>query len=587
MSWSLAPRWNAVPWHTRRAGIRRWLRIVLSVAVSMVGIALPASSAVAGVTVHVLARGAALHGSNGISFDRHDQLWIASVLSNELIAMDPRTGMVHQRIGPDRGVAGPDDVTFGPDGSLFWTEIASGKVGRLRPDGSMTTIAQLPGGANAITLSADGRLFVSLALSGVDALYEVDPDGIMAPRLIAQNLGNLNAFDFGADGFLYGPLVDHARVVRIDVDSGAITPVADGFNTPVAAKFDSRGRLHVADLGDGTIYQVDTSTGAKRVIAQLTPGLDNMAFDSSDRLFVSSAFNGTIVEVRRDQAARVVSSGGRVVSPGGMIAPGGVAVLPGADGAGRVFVADFWSLRQFNGRTGAAGDVAYHNFVGDGVKTPMTVAPYGENLLLTSWLSNVVQIWDPRARSVVAQFADFAVPLNAIGFQGDIVVAELATGQLVRAEGTDPSVRSTIASGLNVPTGLAATNDDLFVAEFATGRILQIVSDGRALTTPRVVTSGLVSPEGLAVDRDGSLLVVDVGTKRLIRVDSVTGETSTVADGLAVGLPAVPGPPIPEWTLSGVAVDPSGAIYVTGDVDNVLYRIRSPAVDRGCGCRWG
>jgi sugar lactone lactonase YvrE len=546
----------------------------------MVGVALPASGAVASVTVRVLARGAALHGSNGISFDRDDRLWIASVLSNELIAMDPRTGMVRQRVGPDRGVAGPDDLTFGPDGSLFWTEIASGKVGRLRPDGSITTIAQLPGGANAITLSADGRLFVSLALGGVDALYEVDPDGIMAPRLIAQNLGNLNAFDFGADGFLYGPLMDHAKVVRINVDSGAITSVADGFHTPVAAKFDSRGRLHVADLGDGAIYQVNTSTGAKRVIAALTPGLDNLAFDSSDRLFVSSAFNGTIVEVRRGHAARVVS-------PGGMVAPGGVAVLPGADGAGRVFVADFWSLRQFNGRTGAAADVAYHNFVGDGLKAPMTVAPYGENLLLTSWLSNVVQIWDPRARSVVAQFADFAVPVNAIGFQGDIVVAELATGQLTRAEGADPSARTTIASGLNVPTGLAATNDDLFVAEFATGRILQIISDGRALTTPRVVTSGLVSPEGLAVDRDGSLLVVEVGAKRLIRVDPATGQTSTVADGLAVGLPAVPGPPIPEWTFSGVAVSPSGAIYVTGDADNVLYRIRPPATDRGCGCRRG
>jgi hypothetical protein len=62
---------------------------------------------------------------------------------------------------------------------------------------------------------------VSLALSGVDALYEVDPDGIMAPRLIAQNLGNLNAFDFGADGFLYGPLVDHAKVVRASMSTRA------------------------------------------------------------------------------------------------------------------------------------------------------------------------------------------------------------------------------------------------------------------------------------------------------------------------------------------------------------------------------
>jgi hypothetical protein len=46
---------------------------------------------------------------------------------------------------------------------------------------------------------------------------------------------------------------------------------------------------------------------------------------------------------------------------------------------------------------------------------------------------------------------------------------------------------------------------------------------------------------------------------------------TVVADGLALGAEGVPGMP-PTWLFSGVAVGPSGTIYVTSDVDNVVYR---------------
>jgi hypothetical protein len=41
---------------------------------------------------------------------------------------------------------------------------------------------------------------------------------------------------------------------------------------------------------------------------------------------------------------------------------------------------------------------------------------------------------------------------------------------------------------------------------------------------------------------------------------------------LEVGAPGPEGYP-PTWIFNGVAVGPSGAIYITGDVTNVLYRI--------------
>ena len=109
----------------------------------------------------VLVRGAPIHGANGIIFDRADRLFIASVWGGEIVVMDPRTGKIIKRLGSEVGVQGPDDMAFGPDGSLYWTDLLTGEVGRLSPDGKTTKQFVAPG-ANPITFSNNGRLFVAL-----------------------------------------------------------------------------------------------------------------------------------------------------------------------------------------------------------------------------------------------------------------------------------------------------------------------------------------------------------------------------------------------------------------------------------------
>lgn len=273
----------------------------------------------------VLARGASLTGANGLGFDRDGRLHVASAFGRAIAILDPETGARLDTLGADRGVEGPDDLAFGPDGSLYWTALTTGEVGRLSPGGTVTRQFVAPG-VNPITFSDDGRLFVA-AIFLADALFEIDPDLTAPPRLVGEGLGPLNGMDWGPDGLLYAPVFSRGRLVRIDVDAptAAVETVAEGFGFPSAVKFDPQGRLHAVDLARGEVVRLDPATGTKEVVAGLAPGLDNLTFDAEGRLYVSNNDDGAVVEVRPDGSARTVS-------PGGLIAPGGVAVLPRPDG---------------------------------------------------------------------------------------------------------------------------------------------------------------------------------------------------------------------------------------------------------------
>jgi sugar lactone lactonase YvrE len=151
---------------------------------------------------------------------------------------------------------------------------------------------------------------------------------------------------------------------------------------------------------------------------------------------------------------------------------------------------------------------------------------------------------------------------------GDLIVAELLTRSVVRVTSGG---RTPLITGppFYVPAGLAASGDNLWVSDWATGMVWQI------LPTVVPVAMGLSFPEGLAVDRDGTLLVVEAGAGRLSRIDLPSRAVTTVAEGLSLGMPGGSGM-VPTYFFNGVAVGPSGAIYVTGDKANVLYRLRWP-----------
>jgi sugar lactone lactonase YvrE len=253
----------------------------------------------------------------------------------------------------------------------------------------------------------------------------------------------------------------------------------------------------------------------------------------------------------------------RMLGPVGMVMPGGVTVAPRADGES-VFVADGWLLHEYDATTGELRRKVDN-------LGPNTVAWDGDNLLLSGWFGNGVVVWNPQTETVVEEYYDFAMPLNAVRFGGDLVVAELGSGSVVRASGADPSQRTTLIKELGVPAGLATNGEGLWVSDRASGNIWQLAAGGEVLAEPKLLASGLDRPEGIAVD-DSRLLAAEAGAGRLLAIDLATGEVSMLAEGLEFSPGAPAGGP-PTFVMNSMAVDPQGVIYVAGDRANVLYRI--------------
>ena len=520
-----------------------------------------------GATVTVLAQGGPLHGSNGIYFGPDGNLYIASVVSSQILAIDPESGATVASYGPDEGVNGPDDLTFDADGAMYWTDIAGGEIGKRTPDG-VTSIVGAPGpGANPITFSDDGRLFVSQCFLGTH-LFEIDPAGVEEPRLINDELGpgcGLNGMDWGPDDKLYGPRWFNAEVARVDVDSGEAEIVATDFGIPAAVKFDSQGRLHVLDTLRGEVVRIDLGSGEREVVGRPGVGLDNLALDADDRIFVSSFMDGSIVEVTGPET-------NREVLPSHVNSPGGLAITP----SGRLFLGDGGALRELDPVTGeslySAGAMVTD------VGQAASVQPYGDNLVLSGGGlapgTSMITIWNPDANEVVARIEGFEEAVDALALGDDIIVTEYGAGSVVRFSLAAPDDRETLASGLEAAAGVTAHGGDVYVTD-RSGSVLQVLDDGEPLASPRQVAAGLAGPEGIAAAADGGLFVVEVEADRVSWVNPESGDTVVVAEGLALSGPErrALGPATTIGELAGIAVGEGGTLYVSAYRDNRVYRI--------------
>jgi sugar lactone lactonase YvrE len=502
----------------------------------------------------ILVEGSPFHGIHGLTFDANDKILVGSVVGMNIHMVDPDSGTISLYQDSPQGMA--DDLEFSPDGTLVWTAIILGELYARSPSGTVTRIAAGLPGLNAIAFRADGRLFASQVFLG-DALHEFDISGEKPPRKIMEGMGGLNGFDFGADGKLYGPLWFKGQIVQVDVDSGEMNVIADGFRVPAAANFDSKNLLHVIDNESGEIFQVDIETGDKKLIATAPSNLDNLAFDSNDRLFVTNMSDNAIYEINRENGSfrRVV--GGPLTTPAGISLDGDM-----------LYIADLFSLSKVDINTGEVMDIS--RLISDH-EYPVSVTANGEHLITGSSNAGMIQGYDKKSESRKWRWTGFNSPGGLLEMMdGSVLVAETGTGKILRVTGDQGTSRTVLAENLLEPMGMALSKDQqsLYVAEAGAGNLIKIeLSTG----TQSIIASDLSAPEAVAIHPDGSLLIAETGADRITQLKA-DGSSQTIATNLPLGLQGYPGLP-GSFLPTGLAVSRHGSIFVSSDIDNSIIKL--------------
>ncbi|MBF47904.1 MAG: hypothetical protein CL548_03855 [Alcanivorax sp.] len=495
-------------------------------------------------------------GVHGLGIDPRGRLLAGSVVGQSLSLVDRESGAVRPFVGPPAGMA--DDVAFGPDGEVAWTAYLVGELRIRNAAGEIRTVASGLPGLNSLAYTEDGRLFATQVFMG-DALYEIDRSGEQPPRKIIEGMGGLNGFEFGPDGHLYGPLWFKGEVVRVNVESGEMETVADGFRIPAAVNFDGQGRLYVVDSATGELLRLQPGTAEKVRVARLKPSLDNLAIDKqAGLLYVSNMADNSIQEV--DLADGRV----RDLVRTRLAAPSGLAMV-----GDQLHIADTFAYRVMDTGSGDIREVG--RMWASHLEYPLNAWADEHVVVLTSWATGTVQVFDRASGEMTHGFHDFQAPHDAVQLaDGSLLVAELATGRLLRVSGEQGEQREAVVVALAGPAGMA------FNADRSTLFVTTAGGSGWAVNpadwSKRRVRDGLAMPEGISVSAAGKLLVMEVGKQRLLEIDPVDGATRTLAEDLPVGLPALEGLP-PTGVFNDVVEAANGDLFFTADRDAGLYRL--------------
>ena len=517
----------------------------------------------------VLVDGGTIAGSaNGIFFDADNNLWIANVFGQTITKVDPETGEILEVLDASNGVLSADDLTFGPDGTMYWTEILTSAVHKRTPEGETVVLVE-PGGlinANPITLTDDGRLFSAGCYAESVGIFEIDPvnGGIIDTVRDGDPGCASNAMDFLGDT-LYSPRPFEDRIVSVDIDTGELTDVTTGWATPIAVKFNSHGELYAGAQGTGEIIRIDLDnpdvTANREVITTFPVGwIDNLAFDKDDRLYVSSASDGGVVEILENGETRTVV-------PGLLTLPIGLALFDD-----EIVTANGAQLASFDKRSGDLTSI-YRSAAGVGTLPFMTsMSSAGDYVVGMSFFFNEIALID-RSTGMRVATAPMPAPMDALEYRGDLIVTDLGTNTVELVDIDDLTQRTVLAE-VPVPVGVTGDDNDVYVASVVTGQVLQVIADGVVLETPAVIASDLAGPEGITMHDGGtSILVVEGATGSLTEVDIATGEKQTIAAGLDL----YPGSAVLPFGYFNDVESDGEAIFVSVDRGNEILRFETCA----------
>jgi virginiamycin B lyase len=188
--------------------------------------------------------------------------------------------------------SGPHDVAPAPDGTVWYTAQAAGKLGRLKPaTGEVTEVALGDGSApHGVIVGPDGAAWVTDG--GLNAIVRVDPGTLAVRRFplpASSGYANLNTATFDRRGRLW--FTGQSGIYgRLDPRSGALRVFrAPGGSGPYGIATTPAGQVWYASLAGSHIARINLVTGKSTIFRPPTQGQGARRIwsDSRGRLWVS------------------------------------------------------------------------------------------------------------------------------------------------------------------------------------------------------------------------------------------------------------------------------------------------------------
>ena len=520
---------------------------------------------------------AQIGGSLSLAFDADDNLYIGDGSNGRVRKVD-REGIITTIAGGgtdnrNDGILAteayfePRAVTVDPAGNLY---IGAGQLLKVTTQGLLYHLGGndigFPNGVGGVAIDADGSVFVTEPERNL--VKKLAPDGTVT--IIPSNVDYPHHLSIDAAGNLYVADTDRNRIARI-APSGGVSTVAGsgdfyrfgfsgdggpaagaGLSFPRSVAVDSAGNIVVADTGNHRVRKItngiiDTiagngswsfsGDGGPATVAQLG-GPAGIAFDEVGNLYFSDLGNHRIRRISRE---------------------GNITTVAG------------------NGTAGNSGDggpaLQAEIFLPTGVGADLTIGPNG-TLYFVDEVDNSI-------RSITSSGIIHTVLMGTFSHYLAIDAAgTLFTAEFGNIRKWVDGAQITVAEG-NGPLAVDLAGNVYFVAGSRT--LHKLSPDGVESTVASFVSLQFGAISAITIDRFGTLyMAFKYSSPRgsaLFRVSAGSDEPVLIAGSMTTGYSGDGGDATDaRISVSGMAVDDSGNVYITDDAHRVIRVLRPEVV---------